>query len=26
VDKLTARFGDGAVVPATLLGRRRRDD
>jgi DNA polymerase-4 len=26
VDKLTERFGKGAVVPATLLGRRRDDD
>ena len=26
VDKLTARFGQGAVVPATLLGRRHHDD
>jgi DNA polymerase-4 len=25
VDKLTARFGEGTVVPATLLGRRRHD-
>lgn len=26
VDRLTARFGEGAVVPATLLGRRRHHD
>jgi DNA polymerase-4 len=26
VDKLTARFGEGTVVPATLLGRRHHDD
>ena len=26
VDRLTARFGEGAVVPATLLGRRPRHD
>jgi DNA polymerase-4 len=26
VDRLTARFGEGAVVPATLLGRRRPHD
>ena len=26
VDRLTARFGDGAVIPATLLGRRRHHD
>ncbi|HKC96947.1 MAG TPA: DNA polymerase IV [Methylomirabilota bacterium] len=26
VDKLTARFGEGTVVPATLLGRRHRHD
>ena len=26
VDRLTARFGEGAVVPATLLGRARDDE